>query len=447
MEYSKIATIELINFMSFKHAKLSFDDTGILNLKGYNDSGKSTVLRAVAVCLMDMFKRNQVKFIRHGEEYFRVIVTFDDGVAIVKDKYLNGQTLFEVYKEKDLIYTSKQGNRLSKIDDIPVEIQNYLGLCMTDGSYLNYQSCSDKLPFVDTSGSDNYQMFHEVLRAEEIYKATRMINDDKCLIGQDICSMEDDMERDRVLLNRCGDVSQELIDKLSILEKISATNNNKKEHLDSSLSILNSYNSIPNIPSIDKVSFDRYGSISSIKGILEELDKQPNIPKVEKVSSERLGGIDELLDIVNNIEKTPYIPKVDIVDGSRLSNLTSIKTLLEVDIPNEIPAMSKVDGDRLGTLSSIVSILDGLSSIKNIPSISVIDSSYIDKKKQLDSIGDIYNTLYSYSVNGEEINTNIDNLREELNALVKSAKDSGLNIIKCNNCGEYTVAGGECNGE
>ena len=62
MGYSKIKEVEVFNFMSFKHARLVFDETNILNLKGYNDSGKSAILRAVVVCLTDMYKRAQNKY-------------------------------------------------------------------------------------------------------------------------------------------------------------------------------------------------------------------------------------------------------------------------------------------------------------------------------------------------------------------------------------------------
>ena len=111
--------------MSFKKAKVAFDETGIINIKGYNDSGKSAVLRGLVVCLMDMFRRNQAKFIRYGEEYFRIVVSFEDGVSILRDKYLNGQSLYEVYKNGECVFTTKQGNKLSKVDGVPKPIPDY----------------------------------------------------------------------------------------------------------------------------------------------------------------------------------------------------------------------------------------------------------------------------------------------------------------------------------
>ena len=54
--YSKITTIELINFMVYKHAKISFDEKNIINLKGYNSPGKSSILRALSICFLDAYK-------------------------------------------------------------------------------------------------------------------------------------------------------------------------------------------------------------------------------------------------------------------------------------------------------------------------------------------------------------------------------------------------------
>ena len=164
--------------MVYSHAMVRFDDDNIINLKGYNSSGKSSLIKAVAVALMDLFPSKQAKLIKHGEEYFRVIVTFDDGVSIVRDKYINGQSLYEMYKDRDLIFTTKVGNRLGKVSGVPEEIQNYLALCKMEvmnyeGSpYLNYQSRQDKLWLVETKGSENYASLNEILRTEDIVSNT-----------------------------------------------------------------------------------------------------------------------------------------------------------------------------------------------------------------------------------------------------------------------------------
>ena len=91
-EYSKISFWEVWNFMSIAHGKAEFDDRNIINFKGYNDSGKSAMLTALKVAITNSNPTKQVSFIQDDKEYFRVLIQFDDGVTILRDKYLNGQS-------------------------------------------------------------------------------------------------------------------------------------------------------------------------------------------------------------------------------------------------------------------------------------------------------------------------------------------------------------------
>lgn len=413
MGYSKISTIELINFMSFKKAKVSFDETNILNIKGYNDSGKSTILRAVAVCLMDMFKSKQVKFIRHGEEYFRIVVTFDDGVAIVRDKYINGQSLYEVYNKDKLVYTSKQGNRLARIEGVPKQVQDYLGLCVTDSVYLNYQSCVDRLPVVDTTGSENYQMFHEVLRMEEIYRANHMINLDKNELGAEISQIEAELHNSQVLLDKCGDIDEELIRHIELLDKKATESNNKKLRLEKVQENMVNLWGIKKLPNIERVSVDRLEKVLGIRKITDVLDKRVIIPKIDRVSTDRL---------------------------SRLTNITSMANTLENR--KSLPKIEKVSLDRMAHIQGIKIIVDKMNSMETIPFIPRIDSSLIDKRVKLGMIAKNYTMVKKEEIRRNEIVQELEHSKSLLKEIAHKAEVMGINLVKCNNCGTYTVAGG-----
>lgn len=380
MEYSRISSVELINFMSFKQAKIVFDESGILNIKGYNDSGKSAILRALGVCLMDMHKRNQAKFIRHNEEYFRIVVTFEDGVSIIRDKYLNGQSLYEVYQNGNLVFTTKQGNKLSRIEGVPQPIQDYLGLCVTDSVYLNYQSCIDKLPVVDTTGSENYQMFHEVLRMEEIYRASNMINTDKNELGSRIVEIENQIQRDEVLYEKCGDVTQEFIDAVKVLEEESEKIDKQNKYLKSVVEV--------------------YSNYSSIK----------TTPKIEKVSTDRLRAVYGTRDILTSLEGVKSLPKVENVDYSRYKDLLMLKKAVEsVEGIVSHPEVERVDLSRRLAVNNVVSLFNDYAKIRKICS---------------------------------DIDSKLEKAKEEINVIMESAREQGLDFIKCDNCGTYMVAGG-----
>jgi len=176
---SAITTIRVKNFMSIEDATLTFDNRNILNIKGYNDSGKSAILKAVEVALFDKYKTKQSKFIRDGQDYFRVVITFDDGISIVRDKYRTGQSLYEMYSQKEKVFTTAVGETLSKVDGVPKTISDYLNLAVSNSVILNSRINTDKQLLVETSGSENFSALNEILRTSEISRAVAMVNVDR----------------------------------------------------------------------------------------------------------------------------------------------------------------------------------------------------------------------------------------------------------------------------
>ena len=142
--YSRLIKWEVFNFMSIEHGECEFDDKNIVNLKGYNDSGKSAMLRALDVLMSNMSPQKQVEFIQDDKDFFRIIAYFDDGVSILRDKYINGQSLYEMYKDGTVIFSTKVGNALARVSEVPEPIRNYLGLIQYDNTVLNSRSCFEK---------------------------------------------------------------------------------------------------------------------------------------------------------------------------------------------------------------------------------------------------------------------------------------------------------------
>lgn len=182
--YPRMLYWEAWNFMSIEHGKCEFDDRNIVNLKGYNDSGKSAMLQALKVLISNSNPTKQIGFIQDDKDYFRVVAAFEDGVMILRDKYVNGQSLYEMYKDNQLIYTSKSGNALTRITEVPKPIADYLGLIMYDGTCLNARACFEKQIGVQTTGSENYKMFNTVLKSEEIATASALLNNDRNKISK-----------------------------------------------------------------------------------------------------------------------------------------------------------------------------------------------------------------------------------------------------------------------
>jgi len=315
-KFSKITSVEVYNFMAFKHAKAYFDEKGIINIKGYNSSGKSAFEVALAVCLMNMYVAKQNKFIRHGEDYFRVIVTFDDGISIVRDKYVNGQSLYEMYKETECVFTTKQGNMLAKISGVPSPIKSYLELVETDIGYLNYQTCKDPLWLIDTKGAENYTTLNEVLKTEEISRANAMLNADVNSLNSEIAMIESELQRKELQLHSCQGITEGLILALSEKEDEMSVLMYRERLLNSICATLESLSKLRDIPEVEKLNVTKQIKISTIYSNIVNLLELKDIPEVSRISVERLRSLNNLGNISAQLsESFVDIPEVLKIEG------------------------------------------------------------------------------------------------------------------------------------
>lgn len=376
--YSKITTIELINFMVYKHAKISFDEKNIINLKGYNSAGKSSILRALSICFLDAYKKRQTRLIRYGEDYFRIVVSFDDGVRIIRDKYINGQSLYEMYCGDDLLYTTREGNSLSRVDDVPEPIKQYLGLISTESGCLNYQTRSNKLWLVETAGSENYYSLNEVLKTESIARANTLLNNDKNKLGGEITEIEAELQSAELALQGCAAVSEELLGAL-----------------------------------VEKESY--------VKEVLR-----------------RQRAIEKLLNICETLEKLKPVPDVVGIDSSRLSEVSKLKkSVLDLENLREIP---KVESLETGKLSGIASLLDSVSKLEKVEGTVVGADIERVEYENIPSLNALRRTIRDLAKCAEEYNgvvAEYKNVRGQLKKVVDDAGKRGMKFVKCDNCGTY----------
>ena len=179
---SKIVSIKIENFMSIKNALLEFDESNIISLCGYNDSGKSAITRLLEVMFYNTYSTDQVKFITDGEDYWLGAITFSDGVVYTRKKYLDGKSLWELKKDDKILFTNLLPNgTLAAMGDTPEIIEKYLGVIQDEltTEELNVRRNTDKLFLVGTSGGDNYKILNTVLRSDVLASASKSLNEDK----------------------------------------------------------------------------------------------------------------------------------------------------------------------------------------------------------------------------------------------------------------------------
>lgn len=338
-QYSKIVSYEVWNFMSIAHALVTFDDRGILNFKGYNDSGKSNMLRALEVCLFNKYPTQQNKFIRDDCEYFRIVVRFDDGVSILRDKYANGKSLYEMYSGANCIYSTKQNGVLTKVADVPEEIATYLGMISYDGIYLNSRNCYDRQLLVETKGKENYDFLNSVLKSEELSVAGAMLNADK----NKLLSEKTRYEAEYDLVSKGADtligVTEETVAKLEELDKSVDQLTGQRTILESMLGLRAQLGTIPNIPELNGVDTNRLSMLESLIENKKTLDSLPNIPSMKELSISKLEQLDNIERLHTQLDSL-QVTKVELPEVNP-DNILLLEKLISLNAE-----LNRLDGER-----------------------------------------------------------------------------------------------------
>ena len=372
--YSRLIKWEVFNFMSIEHGECEFDDKNIVNLKGYNDSGKSAMLRALDVLMSNMSPQKQVEFIQDDKDFFRIIAYFDDGVSILRDKYINGQSLYEMYKDGTVIFRTKVGNALARVSEEPEPIRNYLGLIQYDNTVLNSRSCFEKQIGVQTTGSENYKMFNTVLKSEEIASASAMLNNDKNKLLADINALDAEVSANKNLVLLGDNLTEGMISYL-------------KEH-------------DANADRADgQIAF-----LDSISQCNQQINSLVIYPELQRVDTKQLSDLILITDLKEKLDEIEITPQLNVVDTTQLNSLVQIKGLVDsITSIEDYPELRVLDTTRLETLERIQSLISGIAEC---------DTAIL------------------------ELDGEITRVQTELDTLAKEMKTQGLNMVKCPSCGK-----------
>ena len=403
--YSKIIRWEVWNFMSIEHAVCEYDERNIVNLKGYNDSGKSAMLTALKVCLTNSNPTKQVEFITDEKDYFRVLVVFDDDVRLLRDKYRNGQSLYELYKGDNLLYTTKgKGGNLTKVSNVPDPIKEYLGLIDYDNTYLNFRSCFEKQIGVQTTGSENYKMFNTVLKSEEIAKAGELLNTDKNKLLSDINAVSSEIKANESILGVGQYLSKEEID---YLKKHDAELDKCEEQtniVNNIGNIKNNRDSIKILPELEIIDIENLKDLDKINNLSKSIKNIRITPDIELIDDSIINEVVNIVNISTRINNIKITPEVNVIEDSQLKD---IKAIIDYNVKcNEIkvtPELDKIDDVQLNTLQAINNLLNNLNDC----------NSYLD-----------------------EVDNRLVDLDKEIDELQKKSIELGIEMVRCPNCGE-----------
>lgn len=403
-QYPRILWWDVWNFMSIERGKCEYDERNIINLKGYNDSGKSAMLNALKVALFNSNPTKQVSFIQDDKEYFRVLVAFEDGVQILRDKYINGQSLYEMYKDGKCIYSSKNGNALTRITEVPKPIADYLGLIMYDGSCLNARACFEKQIGVQTTGSENYKMFNAVLKSEEIATASTLLNNDKNKLASDIEATDYELQSLKRTLGDSEKITEDMITYLKLHDS--------------------------NLDSLDSAMND----LISMSNLFNLLNTVTIPPELDIIDSNQISSLCNLVSTLISYNSINVPPQVNLVDSSQLSSLINLISLREKLLGVVIsPEVNIIDNEKLNSMINLLSLKSNLDNIEITPEVNLVDSS---KLSDIEVIVKLYNDLLFYKSEIESNDDRLSVLSDELIKLQSEVESHGVKLIKCPGCGQ-----------
>ena len=354
---SKVLAFEFVNFMTLADERVEFDESGILNMVGYNDSGKSAVLTGIEVLMRDAHPTLQSKFIQDDKDFFAVGGEFEGGIEINKYKYRNGKSVWEFKKNGEMVYTNRLSEGVASTDGMPDIIRKFMNVVEDEvtGEQLNFRKNVDKLFLIHTSGGDNYKIINSVLRSEVLSETVSRINKTKNALQSKVLS---DTSTSRVLKNERDAI-------FILADEVLSEIKERKEKL-----------------ALNKVRIEYLSSTIQSKQFYDE--------------------------VVVPEELSP-------VDTSRLESISSIIQLnKEADIP-VFDSLSEIDIERLTLLSNIKELAQG----KDIPIPPELPNVATNRLEDIKAIGVHYNAVYQLSVNLAGIEKEYDTLHKELHRLSK----------------------------
>ena len=395
---SKIVSLKIENFMSIKNALIEFDESNVISLCGYNDSGKSAITRLFEVMLYNAYSTDQVRFITDGEEYWLGELTFSDGVVYTRTKYSDGKSLWELKKGDTVLFTNRlQNGTLAAMGDTPDVIEKYLGVIQDEltEEKLNVRRNTDKLFLINTSGGDNYKILNTVLRSDVFAQASKSLNEDKNKLNAEV--------------NEKGTI------KSVLQEQFDSYDVAPKEEID----MVKEF-----ISNLDNVK----GKIVRLTMIMEENQRKHEISLYDvltPVDSERLANLQDILSLGSQ-KNIPIYDKMNNIDTSRLIDLQSIMELTEKKEQPIYDSMTSIDVNRVKDLQNIMA----LSSKLSVDTFEKLEPVNVDRCADLQHLGELFTAYAGTQKMFNQLSNQLNDVKGKLKML---SEQYGLKV--CHNCG------------
>lgn len=423
--YKKIKEIRVEDFRNIGNVVIDFNDSPIISLVGDNESGKTSIVKAFAVCALNAYAMEQKSFIRDGTQEFNISIVLEDGTIITRTKSNIENKYTIIYPDGTIESEDRLGTNES------LRVSQLMGMVKEPetGEYLNIRTYEDKLLFVVTPASVNYKVMYNALKVENL---TRAIN--KGL--KEVNNIESDIRKNNVSIDQLNNELGNL--KVYDIEPLL----NIRKRLKSQLQNLNKLKKIVEIKKGLDNSKSKLGNLGLIYSEgLEEID----LGLVSKVSS----AYNLMLNLrnsqhnLNKIESVASLREININLIYKMSSLYNLlvtlkKTESKLNKVKEVSSLNEIDVSLLDKANRVLILkrqLDDLykkySKVNDIEAKEIGDN-IIDVLKRLEKLIEVKSTLYDY-------NSKLDKLNQAIQKIEKYFKENDISITECPRCGETIV--------
>lgn len=315
------------DFMALGDVYIPFGESGIVNLVGYNDSGKSAFTKIIEVLMYDAYSTEQGKFIHDLADNFVVQADFDDGVCIRKIKHRNGKSVWEMTKGDEMLFTNQLSDGVMAMSGVPDIIKQYFGGVEDEftGEQLNVRRNTDKLFLIHTSGGDNYKIINSILRADVLAESVKMLNEDRNKLSAEVSNITNSVYTLKQELAGVQVIDDEYESEIStMMEKLRVS----KDREILCLNVVNQlaeYNSIEVYDELQMVDMSR---LTELELILQDKENAsvPIYDECPVIDMERLTLLETILETRLDLDIAIY-DEVQVVDSSRLDELMQMGSL------------------------------------------------------------------------------------------------------------------------
>lgn len=425
MGYSKIKTFRVKNFRNIGDITIDFTESPVVVLTGDNESGKTSIVKALAVLAANDNFRGQKDYIRDGTNGFGIAVDLEDGTTVVRMK-TNTINRAEVHKPGEEPWIT---NKMDDGSEVPYPIAQVMGMVKEPETkeLLHTRTYEDPLLFVITNASTNYRVMYNALKVEQLTNAISLGSDEANELRYNI-------NKNDIAIKAFLDNLRKI--KIHNTEAIS----NIKERVKSQLNTLDKLHKALEIK-------------DNIKKIEKKLEQSKQLSKLSDINldvcrklrdySKLRENIIKLSELLTRYEESNKLQEIDINIGVRLYDAIGRKLYVE-KYRDELMNYKGISGlrelnvdlcNKLYRASELVNYIEVLNkklskfSLQGVSEISDYQIDLVVKSKQ----------LINYVVSIKILEKSLKKLEEERYRLNDIIANSGAVVAECSSCGNSIV--------